>query len=177
MTDEQLEKLRFPIGKYAPGDDIGMDDVQQWVADIGNLPNQLIKVLEGTKGSDLDNTYRQGSWTARQVIHHMADSHINAYSRMKRTLTEDLPTILPYDEGEWAKLPDVSTVSVDVSVSMLQGIHQRLYTTINDLSISQLSRKYKHADFDKPESMAHLIGMYAWHGRHHIGHLKLAFGK
>jgi len=96
---------------------------------------------------------------------------------MKRTLTEDVPTILPYEEKKWAELDDISSISIDTSVAILSGLHERLHKTISDLSISELSRQFKHTDFDKPESMAYLIGMYSWHGRHHIGHLNIALGK
>ena len=172
-----IAKLRFPIGTYNPGDDIGPKDVERWVGDIKELPTNLKEVLLGITPADLDKTYRPGSWTVRQVVHHLADSHINAYSRMKRTLTEDVPTILPYDEKKWAQLDDVRSISIDTSVAILAGVHERLHTAISDLSISELSRQFKHADMDKPESMAYLIGMYSWHGRNHIGHLNIALGK
>lgn len=174
MEKKELEKRRFPIGKYNPGDDITADDVEQWVKDIQDLPKIYKKLLKGVTEEQLDNKYREGSWSLRQVVHHVADSHVNAYIRMKRTLTEDVPTIFPYDEKEWAMLDDIKAVPISESLSILEGIHLRLYHTIQDLSLKELTREFKHMDMDGPESMAYLIGMYSWHGRHHAEHIKLA---
>ena len=174
MSTDKLEQLRFPIGRYNPGGDIGPDDVLAWVEDIRLLPSQLSQLVEAVTDHDLTKQYRPGSWTVRQVVHHIADSHCNAYSRMKRTLTEDVPTIFPYDEGAWAQLPDVGAVSLQVSLQLIQAIHERLHHAIWDLSLSQLGRQYQHTSMDGPQSMAYLIGMYAWHGKHHLGHLSIA---
>jgi len=177
MDKQDLEKLRFPIGRYAPGDSIGPDDVLTWVDHIRVLPAELSHLLEHISAEELQRQYRPGSWTVQQLVHHIADSHCNAYVRMKRTLTEDVPTIVPYDEKAWANLPDVDAIPLQVSLSLITAVHTRLQTAISDLSIAQLSREFRHADFDRPHSMAYLIGMYAWHGRHHLQHLRIALGK
>lgn len=171
---QDIDKLRFPIGIYSPTEEIRPKEVEIWVNDINQLPTLLKKVLTGINTSDLEKTYRPGSWTVRQLIHHIADSHMNAYSRMKRTLTEELPTILPYDEKKWALLDDVSLISIETSIAIIEGVHERLSCAISDLSISELNRQFRHMDFDKPRSMAYLIGMYSWHGRHHLEHLRIA---
>ncbi len=175
MNKKDLDQLRFPVGKYSPGDDYGMDEVMGWIEDIKALPSLLRKSLKGITDADLEKTYRPGSWTVRQVVHHLGDSHINAYVRMKRTLTEDVPTIQAYEEKLWAEMDDVKSIPIATSVSIITGIHTRLYEAIKDISIKELSREFKHVDYKKPQSMAYLIGMYAWHGRHHVAHIKLAF--
>lgn len=174
MDITELEKRRFPLGKYNPGENITPKDVETWMLQIKSLPSELGALTSSLTTADLERTYRPGSWTIRQVVHHIADSHINAYGRMKRTLTEDIPTILPYNEKEWAQLDDVQRIPISTSISILEGVHARLYAAIKELSIEQLARMFQHKEMEKPHNLAYLIGMYAWHGKHHLAHIKLA---
>ena len=120
----------------------------------------------------LDTPYRPGGWTARQVVHHLADSHANAYIRCKRTLTEDHPTILPYDENAVAALPDVTIVPVRVSLDLLEALHVRWAVTLSQVTDEQWDRTAHHAGSGWTYHLDTLAAHYAWHGRHHLGHLR-----
>lgn len=159
---------RFPTGKFSFTPNPIPADRQASIAAIGSFPGELKAVMGAAQ---LDRPYREGGWTARQVVHHVADSHMNAFIRFRLALTEDKPTIKPYDEAAWAKLPD-ATLDPQVSIQILDGLHQRWHVMLNAMSDADFLREAVHPDHG-PRSIDWFLQLYAWHGRHHIGHIKL----
>jgi hypothetical protein len=163
---------RYPIGKFEaqPYSD---ELKRNWINDIRFLPNDIELAIQSFDEYQLDMPYREGGWTVKQLVHHIADSHMNAFIRFKLALTEDNPTIKPYEEAEWAKLPDTFNVPVNVSVTLLHALHRR-WTVINEnISEEQFqNRSVFHPEHQKQMSLWHLLGMYAWHSRHHLAHIK-----
>lgn len=164
-----MEKARYPIGKYQPKKPITVRDVAKWIDEIEELPKKLRSVVSTLNDDQLDTPYREGGWTVRQLVHHIPDSHLNAYTRFKLALTEDKPTIKPYREDLWAELPD-SSLPTEVSLKMLEAIHERWIYLLKSLNEEQLDRELIH-----PESgtvmLKSMIGSYAWHGKHHLAHI------
>jgi uncharacterized damage-inducible protein DinB len=168
---EAVSDVRYPIGKFTlqPYDE---DVKKSWIQDIRFFPNDIELAIQNLDEYQLDRPYREGGWTVKQLVHHVADSHMNAYIRFKLALTEENPTIKPYEEGEWAKLPDTFEVPVNVSVTLLHALHRR-WTVINEnITKEQFeSRTVFHPEHQQQMSLWHLLGMYAWHGRHHLAHI------
>lgn len=162
--------LRYPIGKYQvqPYDE---DLKQRWLYDIKYLPTDLEMAIQNFDAYQLDTPYREGGWSVKQVIHHVADSHMNAYIRFKLGLTEVNPAIKPYEEKDWAALNDVETVPTNISITLLHALHQRLYATLKDLTEEQWRRTVFHPEHKKQITLWELLGMYAWHGKHHVAHI------
>ena len=159
---------RYPTGKLVVDPHITPEKRRQMVAAIGSFPAELAAVM---RTAQLDRPYREGGWTARQVVHHIADSHMNAFIRFRLTLTEDSPTLTPYNESEWSKLVD-SKEDPSVSIQILEGLHHRWHRMLEAMSESDFARPAIHPDHG-PVSNDWLLQVYAWHGRHHIGHIKL----
>ncbi|ANE47496.1 metal-dependent hydrolase [Paenibacillus swuensis] len=161
--------LRYPIGKFVYSGPATAEQCSIWIHEIAALPTLLAEVLEGLTQEQLDTPYREGGWTPRQVTHHLADSHINSYVRFKLALTEEMPVIKPYEEQLWAELPD-SSLPVEVSLRLLMSLHKRWTVLLRSLGEQDLARTLLH-----PESGEHtvesLIGLYAWHGLHHVAHI------
>ncbi len=167
---QDLDVLRYPIGKFAYGTAFPFSETKQHIAALDELPIKLTELV-GKWGDDrLDTPYRPEGWTVRQVVHHLADSHINAYVRTKLALTEDNPTIKPYQEGLWAELPD-ARIDAAPSLVILRNLHQRWVTVLDALGESELQRTYFHPESHKSVPLSEVIGMYAWHGEHHYGHI------
>jgi len=167
---QNLDTLRYPIGDFTHGATFPFADTQQHVAAIAGLPKKLTELV-GKWGDDrLDTPYRPEGWTVRQVVHHVADSHINAYVRTKLALTEDNPTIKPYKEGGWAQLADAK-LDVAPSLVMLSNLHLRWVTVLESLGEAGLQRTYFHPGSQKNVSLGEMIGLYAWHGEHHYQHV------
>ena len=163
---------RYPTGKFSFDPAATPEKRKAWIAAIGALPAELKAVLAALPAGALDRPYREGGWTARQVVHHVADSHINAYVRTRLTLTEDKPTVKPYEEGDWANLLDARTLDPAVSVQILDGIHTRWHHLLQSLEPAQFARAAVHPQHGDV-TLDFFLQMYAWHGRHHLGHLKL----
>lgn len=161
---------RYPIGKYQV-QPYSETLKKEWLNDIKFLPNDLELALQNLDEHQIDTPYREGGWTIKQVVHHIADSHMNAYVRFKLALTEDNPTIKPYEEKDWANLYDVFTVPVNVSVTLLHTLHRRLLATLTELNEGQWERTVFHPEHKKRISLWELLGMYAWHGKHHVAHI------
>lgn len=159
---------RFPTGKFVFDPAATPEKRRESIAAIGSLPSELKAAMAG---AGLDKPYRDGGWTARQVVHHIADSHMNAFIRFRLALTEDKPTIKPYDEAAWAKLPDMK-LDPSASVNILDGLHQRWHTMLVAMSDADFSREAIHPDHG-PRTIDWFLQLYAWHGRHHIGHIRL----
>ena len=166
---QTLDSLRYPIGEFVYGQAFSADDTQQHIAAIDEFPIKLT-ALVGKWGDDrLDIPYRPDGWTVRQLVHHVADSHINAYVRTKLALTETNPTITPYEEGEWAKLPD-SSLDIAPSLVILRNLHHRWVTILTAMSESNFRRTYFHPGLKRSFMLSEMIGLYAWHGEHHFQH-------
>lgn len=164
---------RFPIGEFKRPATLTDAERTAAIAKIEAAPGTLRAAVSGMSDAQLDSTYREGSWTLRQVVHHLADSHVNSYTRFRLALTENHPTIKPYDEGKWAELEDARTLPVEVSLKLLEALHERWVKLLRSLSRADFDRTIDH-----PESgtltIDQLIAMYAWHGDHHIAHIDLA---
>ena len=162
--------LRYPIGKFVRPAAATPDDRRRSVEEIAGLPASLRAAIDGLSPAQLDTPYRPDGWTVRQLVHHVPDSHINAYVRFRLALTEDEPTIKPYDEARWAELGDARTLPPDVSLALLDALHDRWATLLRTLPESAWGRRLVH-----PESgvmtLDQLLAMYAWHGRHHVAHV------
>ncbi|MFM2339026.1 MAG: hypothetical protein RL115_2219 [Bacteroidota bacterium] len=162
---------RYPIGKYEP-QPFSIEQKIEWLADIKFLPLHLEASLLNLDELQLQTPYRDGGWTVHQLVHHVADSHMNAYIRFKLGLTEDNPTIKPYDENKWAQLPDVQKLPVNMSVTILHALHARWYETLKHLSDNDWNnRTVFHPEHKKTMRLWFLLGMYAWHGKHHVAHI------
>jgi uncharacterized damage-inducible protein DinB len=162
--------LKYPIGKYEP-QPFSHQQRDQYLADIKFLPDDLERAVQNLDAHQLSTPYREGGWNVKQVVHHLADSHMNALIRFKLGLTEDNPTIKPYDEAAWAKLNDVETVPINVSLTILHGVHIRVIATIKDLTDEQWQRTLFHPEHQKQMTLWYLLGNYAWHGKHHVAHI------
>lgn len=157
---------RYPIGTFA----YVQPNRSEWISQIESLPAELKAAADGLTDEQLDTPYRDGGWTVRQVIHHVADSHINAYLRVRFALTEETPTIKPYDEVQWAELTDAKTLPVSISLSLLEALHHRWATLLHSLSDEQWGRAFLHPD-NGITPLDKALGLYAWHGRHHTAHV------
>lgn len=164
--------LRYPIGHA----EISAEPLTEGrrlalLAQIAVLPDQVRAAVAGLQAENLDTPYRPGGWTVRQVIHHLPDSHLNAYTRMRLALTEELPTIRPYDEAAWAELPDVAATPVAVSLALLEALHIRWVNLMRQLSHEQWARRFYHPGSKQEVSLDQALATYAWHGRHHLAHI------
>jgi hypothetical protein len=159
---------RFPTGKFVFDASPTPEKRRDSIAAIGSFPAELKAAMAGAR---LDHPYRDGGWTVRQVVHHIADSHMNAFIRFRLALTEDKPTIKPYDEAAWAKLADMQ-LDPAVSIQILDALHQRWHTMLLALTEAEFSREAIHPDHGA-RTLDWFLQLYAWHGRHHIGHVRL----
>lgn len=166
---------RYPIGEFQCPEIITKEQLQLWINDIETLPEKLKEVVENLSNEALLRTYRNNSWTIRQLVHHIADSHLNSFIRFKLALTEDNPTIKPYDENKWAVLADTA-ISVEASLSIIEGLHQRWTHLLKTLSDAQLKRTFYHPDSGLI-TLEKNIGIYAWHGNHHLAHVQQALSR
>ena len=162
--------MRYPAGTLAYDPDVTPDKRRAWIQEIAATPRRFRAALEGLTDAQLDMPYRPGGWTVRQLAHHVPDSHLNAYCRLKLAMTEDNPTIKPYDQDAWARLPDTAQTPVAVSLSLLDAVHHRWGVLLDSLSAQDFARSLMHPEYG-PMTIDRLVQMYAWHGRHHVAHL------
>ena len=162
--------LRYPIGKYE-AQPFSAAQKRKWLQDIQILPQLLEAAIENLDSAKLNTPYREGGWTVKQVVHHVADSHLNAYTRFKLGLTEENPTIRPYEEQLWAKLEDVENVPINISITLLYALHTRWHSAILHLTDEQWNRTVFHPAANKQWTLWYLLGMYSWHGLHHVAHI------
>jgi hypothetical protein len=166
-----METLRYPIGKFSsPKSSITRAERRPWIDDIAATPANMRAAVAGLNAGQLDTPYRPDGWTVRQLVHHVPDSHINAYVRYKLAVTEDTPTIKPYDEAAWAKLGDTASTPVEVSLTLLQALHQRWVYLLESLSDAEFARQYNHPEMGVVR-LDWVLAMYAWHSRHHVAHI------
>lgn len=169
-----LEKLKYPIGKFQKPSIIDTSVIENWIQSIEELPVKVIGFVEGLGNDELSKPYRPDGWTIQEVVHHIPDSHLNAYVRLKWALTEDTPSIKAYNEKAWAALSDSQTGDVQLSLNLLNTLHARWVYLLKSLTEDQLKRAYFHPDDNETVSIEEFIGRYAWHGEHHLAHLKQA---
>ncbi|WP_078551857.1 YfiT family bacillithiol transferase [Bacillus alkalicellulosilyticus] len=163
--------VRYPIGKFQVDGTITEQQIAEWIQDISELPQKMSKLISELSEDQLNSSYRDGGWTVKQVVHHVADSHMNAFIRFKLALTEDNPTIKPYFEERWATLSDTTEAPVALSLSIIEGLHQRWVMLLN--SKPDLTKTFYHPELDRSIRLDENVGMYAWHGNHHLAHIKL----
>lgn len=168
-----LEALKFPVGKFQEPESITKKIIDSAISEIENFPNLVKKEIENLDENDFNLRYRPGGWTITQVVHHCADSHINSYVRFKLALTENLPTIKPYEESLWAGLPD-SKLSPFVSLQLLEALHERWVFILKNLSDEDLNREFIHPEQSEKISLKENILIYSWHCRHHLAHIRQA---
>jgi hypothetical protein len=166
-----LEQLKYPIGKFETPHHITNELLNKWMLVISSFPQTLKNEVSQLTDAQLDTIYRPNGWTIRQVIHHCADSHMNAFTRLKLALTEDSPSIKPYLEHLWAELPDAQFMPIEPSLKMLEGIHERWSALLKQLSEEQLKRVFIHPEHGKEIRVNENMGMYAWHCEHHLAHI------
>jgi DinB superfamily len=165
------EDLRYPVGKFTAPVAWDAGDVPRWRSDLVELPARLLVAIAGLTDAQLDAPYRDGGWTVRQTVHHVADSHMNAYCRFRLALTEDGPTIKPYLEARWAELPDARTMPVAPSIEILDGVHARWLGLIDAMTPAQWQRGFVHPEHGRTMALWQTAALYAWHSRHHVAHI------
>ena len=166
MTDD----LRYPVGPFTFEGKLSDEQRSQAIDEIAQAPARLRAAVDGLSAEQLDTNYRPGGWTVRQVVHHLPDSHLNSYIRFKLALTEDQPTIRPYDENSWSALSDAQTAPPEISLDLLEALHRRFVIVLKSLDRKDLARTFLHPDIGVV-SLEKNIALYAWHGRHHVAHI------
>jgi uncharacterized damage-inducible protein DinB len=162
---------RYPVGKFnAPASLQTSDDRRRLIEQIAATPAHMREAVAGLSESQLETPYRDGGWTVRQVVHHVPDSHMNAYTRVKLALTEVEPVIKPYDEAAWATLNDVRATPIETSLTLLESLHARWDTILTSMTDSDFARTLRHPEHGLV-TLDWLIALYAWHGRHHVAHI------
>ena len=171
MENSALEKLRYPIGKFVAPELYSGNYLAEKIAEIASFPERLKKEVAFLTDEQLDTPYRQDGWTVRQVIHHCADSHINCFIRIKWALTEDKPIIKFYHEDRWAENHDNLTMPIQPTLSFLEGLHYRLAYLMKSLNEEDLEKTFIHPEHNSEFKIKEIIGLYAWHGNHHLAHI------
>ena len=167
-----LEKLKFPIGKCPKIDDVSENDLETWIATIEEFPSKIRNLTSTLSVEELNWVYRPKGWNIKQVVHHCADSHINSFIRFKLALTEDVPTIKPYEEQLWAELADGTSNDISPSLQIIDGVHARWVLLLKSLGETELKRQFFHPANLKISSLEETIGVYAWHCNHHLAHIE-----
>lgn len=165
-----MDDLRFPIGRFDPEVQATDGDLAFFIEEIAETPNRLRAAVAGLTAEQLDVPYRPGGWTVRQVVHHLPDSHMNAYVRFKIALTEDWPTVKTYDEAKWAVLEDSFRAPVEFSLTLLESLHARWVVLLRTFRSEDYVRGFHHPELGEIH-LGSLLALYAWHGRHHVAHI------
>jgi uncharacterized damage-inducible protein DinB len=165
MTD-----LRFPVGKFQPEPELSDGGRQNLIREIAETPAKLREAVKGLSEEQLDTPYRPGGWTVRQVVHHIPDSHMNAYIRFKLAMTEPEPPVKPYKENLWAELVDAKSSPVESSLTLVESLHQRWTIFLRSMATADFSRTVRHPEMGTI-SLDRILQLYAWHGRHHVAHI------
>jgi hypothetical protein len=165
------EELRYPIGRFQKPQAADGDQRNAWIEDLERLPAQLRKATGDLDAQQLDTPYRPGGWTVLQLVHHLADSHINGYARFRLAMTEQTPLIKAYDEKAWAELPDARTAPIGLSLSLVENVHARLVTLLRSMTEQDFMRTYRHPETGEA-SLGAALALYAWHSRHHLAHIE-----
>lgn len=168
---EAARDLRYPVGSFQFDGDVQPRTREQRTSDIAAAPAHLREAVAGLTAAQLDTPYRPGGWTVRQVVHHLPDSHLNAYTRIKLALTEDEPTIKSYEEALWAELPDARTGPIEPSLALLESLHQRWLLLLRQMRPADFERRFRHPEHGRIFRVDEAVALYAWHGRHHVAHI------
>lgn len=163
------EDMQYPLGKFIAPSNLGVTEREAAMATLAGFPRQLAAAVEGLDDPQLDTPYRPGGWTIRQLVHHVADSHMNAYARMRLASTEDWPTIFAYNQSAWAELAD-SELPPAVSLRLIESVHERWVATLRALPEAAWARGYQHPE-NGPQKLDAVLAMYAWHAQHHLTHI------
>lgn len=174
MVEAELERRKFPIGRQPRVQEFRVSEVARGIDDIEVFPALLREKVQGLPEPELERRYRPGGWTVRQVVHHVADSHMNSFIRLKLALTEDKPIIKPYFEDRWAELPDGRGSNLGASLSLIEGLHARWTILLRTLGEAELRRSFIHPEMGREVLLFENISIYSWHGRHHLAHIDLA---
>jgi len=161
---------RYPIGKFTPDPEPTPELRARHIDEIAALPGRMREAVRGLSAEQLETPYRDGGWTLKQVVHHVPESHMNAYIRFKLALTENCPTIKPYDEAAWARLKDVELTPIDISLNLLESIHSRWVTLLNTMKEDDFARKLNHPE-SGVQTLDRMVALYDWHGNHHLAHI------
>ena len=170
MSEEQLEALRYPIGRFQWKESLTAEEREALLDDLATQPTRVRQAVEGLSEEQLDTPYRPDGWTVRQVVHHVADSHLNSYVRFKWATTEDNPAIKTYDQVAWAELADGSAAPVDQSLDLLDALHGRWVAWLRTFGPNEWERTFQHpkwSDFGLEPNLQ----LYGWHGNHHLAHI------
>jgi uncharacterized damage-inducible protein DinB len=165
-----MDDPRFPIGRCPRDPDLTEEKRRAWTQAIADTPPQMRAAVAGLSHKQLDTPYREGGWTVRQLVHHVPDSHLNAYTRFRLALTEIEPTIKPYDQEAWAELSDAKTAPIEPSLTLLEALHQRWVALLESLADADFKRRFRHPEIGTV-TLGEVLGMYAWHGPHHVAHV------
>lgn len=168
-----MDHLKYPFGKFEYGKSYSKNETISNIEAVSALPSQLNAIAAKLSDVQLEKSYRPEGWTARQIIHHIADSHSNALIRVKLALTEDKPVIKPYDQDAWSALTDAKNAPIASSLKMVEAIHERWVVVLNNMSEADFSKTYIHPEYNREFQLDEFIALYAWHGRQHCGHLQI----
>jgi uncharacterized damage-inducible protein DinB len=162
---------RYPVGTFQRGDVLTPEERARCIEQIAAVPRAMREAVAGLTPEQLETPYRDGGWTLREVVHHVPESHMNSYMRFKFALTEETPTIKPYDEARWAKTPEVRDTPIETSLTMIEALHDRWVRLLRAMSAEDFARTLKHPEHDGTMTLDTMLGLYAWHGRHHTAHI------
>lgn len=165
-----MENLQYPTGKFQFDKDVTPEKRSVCIREISELPQKVRRAVAGLSAAQLDTPYRDGGWTVRQVVHHLADSHMNAFTRFKLALTEDNPQIKPYDQDAWAASPDAAKTDIALSLALLEGLHGRWAALLSSLTPADFARTFRHPEIGLVRLDLN-TALYAWHGKHHTAHI------
>jgi uncharacterized damage-inducible protein DinB len=168
-----MEALKYPIGPYREKEEISTADIALWIDTITQFPVKLGAALQTADEEALNRSYRLGGWSVRQLIHHCADRHMNSYIRFKLALTSSSPSVSPYDENEWALLPDSLTYPIEASLKIIEGVHERWVFLLKSMSNDDFNKTFYHPQHKRAFRLNQTLSLYAWHSEHHLGHVLL----
>jgi len=172
LTTTETEKEKYPIGSFIPPEETSFEDLQNQIETISEFPDKLEKLVEGLNKEQWNTCYRRNGWTIKQVVHHLADSHMNSYIRFKLALTEDIPTVKPYFEDRWAELGDNDSTDVSVSLLLLKALHVKWVNLIKSMSEEDFEKSFFHPEHGKEFTLKEILALYSWHCNHHYAQIE-----
>jgi hypothetical protein len=170
----KLESLKYPIGKFVKPTSISENDIENWIITLENFPSKIKSLTKNLSEEQLNWVYRPEGWSIKQVVHHCADSHMNSFMRFKLALTEDLPTIKPYEEQLWAMLADGNDNDISPSLQIIEGLHKKWVLLLKTFTKKEFSKQFIHPESKRIYTLDEVVGLYAWHCNHHNKHIEQA---